>query len=148
MSYSPNFRGNAANAASRQNQTGYVNGTGSTINIGTPVSTLANGMMSPTDVTSQASVQAFVGLCATTTPSAAKAQVVSAGRLENVSTGFNVGDAIYIGLDGTLINVKPDIGVAGFASGNFLVFVGVVVQNEFNASAQDIQVFLQVFGEL
>lgn len=148
MSYSPNFRGTTSNASSRQNQTGYVNGTISTFAVGTPLSIGTNGLSVPTDVTSEASVQAFVGLCSVRTPSATNGQVVSSGRLELISTSFNLGDAVYVGLNGTLINVKPDIGVAGFAAGDFVIFVGVVVANEFNSSLRDIQVFIGVVGQL
>lgn len=148
MTYSPNFRGNAANAASRQLQTDYVNGAGGTISKGTPVSTNAAGNIVLLDVSDETKVSAMVGLASQDIPDTASGTVVSGGRLENITTSFAVGDPVYVGLSGSLINQKPDIGVAGFTSGDFVVFVGVVVKNEFNPANKDIQLMLQLVGQL
>jgi len=148
MSYNPNFTGASA-AASRQLSTGYQNGTVSTMAMGTPVSTNTSGQILLTDVSSETSSLAFVGLTNIAIPSAASGEVVSSGRIENVTTGFSVGDPIWVGSTaGTLTNVKPDNGSNGFTSGDFVIFIGVLVKNEFNPSLTDIQLFTQLIGQL
>ena len=148
MSYNPLTTGRQGNTSARQTITNYQNGSGSTIAQGAPVSTNGSGQLVLTDVSSQASVQAFVGYANTSIPNTAFGPVISNGRLENISTAFSIGDAIYIGLGGTLINVKPDYGVAGFAAGDFVVFVGCLVKNEFNPSFTDLQLFTQTICKL
>ena len=150
MSYSPNFRGIVGKGSSRQTQTGYTNTTASLITAASPVYRSASGI-APLDVTTEASVEAFVGLCAADLPTTASGLVVSDGRCENIplSLGFSVGDAIWAGpTPGSLTNVKPDSSAPGWAAGYFVVFIGVVVANEFNPSNQDIQLFKQLVGQL
>lgn len=150
MTYSPGFRGTIGKGSSRQTQSGYQNGTGSTMPVAAPVSTNASGQIILTDVSSEASVEAMVGLTSQSIPSAASGQVVSDGRLENIplGLGFAVGDPIWVGLAGTLTNVKPDLSVVGWSSGYFVIFVGVVTKNEFNPLNQDIQLLRQIVGQL
>ena len=148
MSYNPLNVGRQGKGSARQTITNYQNGFGSTIAQGTPVSTNGSGQIIPTDVASQSSVQAMVGYANVAIPNLAFGPVISNGRLENIVTAFSIGDAIYIGLGGTLINVKPDYGVAGFASGDHVVFVGCLVKNEFNPSFTDLQLFTQTICKL
>jgi hypothetical protein len=148
MSYSPLYFAPQGGGTSIATVTNYTNATISMIAQGTPVSTNTFGLVAPTDVTSQTSVQALVGYAQVRMPASSSGPVISNGRLENIMTSFAVGDAIYIGLGGTLINQKPDVGVAGFVEGDFVVFVGVLVQNQTNPSLTDIQLFTQTIGEL
>lgn len=147
MSYSPNFRGSTGNA-SKQLQSTYVNALGGTISKGTVLSINTSGQIFPIDVTSEVSVGALVGIANQDIPAAATGLVVSGGRLTNVTTSFSIGDAVYVGSDGLLTNVKPDLGSAGFVSGDFVIFIGVVVKNEFNPALQDIQLMISVVGQL
>ena len=112
------------------------------------VSTNTSGQIEPVDVSDEASVLAIVGITAESIPSAATGNVVNGGRLEDVATGFSVGDALYVGSNGLLTNIKPTEGANGFVSGDFVIFVGVVVKNEFNPSDQDIQLMISVVGQL
>jgi uncharacterized protein YbaA (DUF1428 family) len=151
MSYSPLFRGAAANAPANSTATGYQNGTVSTIAVATAVSTNTSGQMILTDVSNETTVEAWLGLASQSTPTTANGLVVSDGRLQNIpmSLGFSVGDPIWVGFSpGSLTNVKPDLSVPGWSSGYFVLFVGVVVQNEFNPSEQDIQLCRQLIGQL
>lgn len=148
MSYNPNFTGASA-SASRQLSTGYQNGSGSTIPLASPVSSNTSGQILLTDVSNEALALAFVGLTNIAIPSAASGEVISTGRIENVSTGFSIGDAIYIGsTPGTLTNIKPNEGSNGFVALDWVIFVGVLVKNEFNPSQTDIQMLPQVIGQL
>ena len=77
--------------------------------------------------------------------------VISGGRLQNLlGYSFSVGDAIYMSTTGSLQNTKPVDSsgnpVAPFVSGDFLIFCGVIVQNETNNTLQDLQIFTQDFG--
>lgn len=150
MTYSPGFRGTVGKGSARQTQTGYQNGTGSTMPVAAPVSTNASGQLILVDVSSEAISEAMVGLTSQSIPSAASGQVVSDGRLENIplGLGFSVGDPIWVGLSGTLTKVKPDLSVIGWSAGYFVIFVGVVVKNEFNPANQDIQLMRQIIGQL
>lgn len=148
MSYSPAFRGNTAQGSSKALASGYQNGTLSTITKGTPVSVGVSGQVSPTDVTNEASVLALVGLMSVNTPSAANGTITDAGRLENITTSFAAGDPVWIAVGGGLTNVKPNIGGGGFLSGHFVVFIGVIVVNEFNALQKDVQLMKFIVGQL
>lgn len=149
MSYSPSFFNKNSTGSSRATQAGFQNGSGSTIALATPVSVDTNSKISPLDVSSELSVQAIVGLTGIAIPNAATGSVVDNGRLENITTSFAVGDAVYAGKSSPLTNVKPDIGNGdGFAHGDFVVFIGVVVKNEFNPSLFDLKLMISVIGQL
>lgn len=148
MSYSPNFRGTQSNGSSRQVITNYTSSSGSAIPQGMAVYANTSGHILPVDPTNQTSVGAMVGYANIRIPSTASGGVISSGRLENITTSFSVGDALYVGLDGNPINVKPDYGVAGFSVGDSVIFIGVLVNNEFNPAQTDLQLFTQVIGQL
>jgi len=149
MSYSPLFRGANGKTSARSTETGYQNGTGSTLTKATPVATNASGQLVKADVSTEALSLAFVGLCGLDIPSAATGMISNAGRLENITTSFAVGDPVWLGKTaGTLTNINPNEGIGGFVEGDFVIFVGVIVKNEFNGSLKDIQLMLQVVGQL
>lgn len=148
MTYSPNFRGSMSKGSSRQLQTGYQNGGAGTLLQASPVSTNPAGQIIQTDVSNENSILRFVGLAATDIPGTANGTVIDAGRLEAVTVSFSVGDALWLSKTGFLTNVKPDIGVGGFVVGDFVIFVGVVVQNEFDNIKKDIKLAIEKIGEL
>lgn len=148
VTYSPNFRGSAARAASRQLQTNFQNGTVSTLAQNTVVSANASGQAIPLIPSDENLVKSLLGITGISIPSAASGAVINGGRLEEISGSFALNDPIYVALDGSLTNVKPDYGVGGFDVGDFVIFVGIVVKNEFNVSLKDIQLFLSVVGQL
>lgn len=151
MSYSPNFVNNTANVSvtsSRKVASNYTNGSGGTLPKGSPVSTLSSGLVTTIDVSSQASVDAFVGLFNQSTPNTASGQVIDSGRLEDITTSFLVGDPIYVSKTGILSNVIPSAGVGGFVSGDFVVFLGVIVINEFDNLKKDLKILIEKPGRL
>ena len=150
MSYSPTSF-NPQTATTFANASGYQNGTVSTMAIATSVSTNGSGQLVLTDVTNEALSEGWLGLVAQSLPSAAIGQVVTDGRIQNIPSGlgFSVGDPIWVGnTPGTLTNVRPDVTVPGWSVGDYVLFVGVVVQNEYNPSNQDIQISRQIIGQL
>jgi hypothetical protein len=150
MSYNPNFTGSVGNGSSRQTQTTFTNGSGGIVAPITAISTNSSGQFVLTDVTDETTVETWIGLTAETIANLAAGLVISDGRLPNVnSLGFSTGDAVWVGATpGQLTNVKPDLTASGWSEGDFVLFVGVIVQNEINPSQQDIQLLRQLIGEL
>lgn len=152
MSYNPSTDGSTGNqtfqGSARSLATGYQNGTVGTLTQSTPVSINLSGQMINVDITSDSSVAGIIGLVSSDTPSAAKGLVTDSGRLENITTSFSVGDAVYINFDGTLTNVRPDLTVSGWTVGMYMIFIGVIVMNQFNPSQKDLKIYLDVLGQL
>lgn len=147
MTYSPNgfskFSGSSKALGSN-----FQNGSGSTLDKCVLVSVNASSQLVPTVVDNEALVQAIVGVTSISIPNAASGGIVDNGRLEDITTSFAVGDAIYLGKTGLLINTKPVIGSYGFVDGDFVIFVGVIVKNEFNVSLKDMKLMISVIGQL
>jgi len=153
MSYNPLYVGQFSQSSARQLITNYTNNTGFAIPQGSPCSIQTDGTIALTDVTSQQSVQNFVGYAYARIANASSGPVISGGRLQNLmGYSFSVGDIIYISVGGSLQNTKPVDNngdpVAPFVSGNFMVFVGCIVQNETDNAQQDLQIFTQDFGAI
>jgi len=151
MSFSPNFRGTKANAtsiSSRSGSTNYVNGTGVQLNKATVVAVDSNGSLIKVNPSIESQVSAIIGVTGEDILASASGSVVHTGRLENISTTFAIGSPIYLDKNGDLIDVKPEIGISGFSIGDFVVFVGVIVKNEFNPLWKDLKVMLSVVGQL
>lgn len=148
MGYNPTATGTSFQGSSRSVSTNFVNATGGSLPKGSVVSTNVNGQIVLIDITNQDSVSRFMGITSIDLPAAATGGVVAIGRVEKVTTSFAIGDALYVNTDGTLINVKPDYGVGNFAEGYFVIFIGVVIKNEFDASLKDFQVNPSVIGQL
>jgi hypothetical protein len=148
MTYSPVSFQKTGAGSSRATITSYQNGTVSQIDKGVPVSVDASGTLFPTNISDEASIHSLVGLTGMNIPSAANGLVIDNGRLEGITSSFAIGDALYVNFDGTLTNVKPDLSVLGFAHGMFVIFVGVLVKNEYNPVLKDIKLMLSVVGQL
>ena len=151
LGFNPTWQGPNGTGSSVSTQSGYQNSTGSATLIGTPVAQGTGANFVLLDVTNEATVSAFLGLSATAIPASTTGQIASDGRVQNIdaSFGFSVGDPVYAGLTpGSLTNVKPDTTQPGWTSGMFVIFIGVVVQNQFSPSNQDIQIFKQIIGQL
>lgn len=151
MAYNPLYRGTTSKAPARANQSGYQNGTLADILMAKPVSANASGQIVLADVSNETSVSRFIGISKALIPTGSNGQVVSGGRAEAIGaglSGFALGDAVYVGKNGTLINVRPDIGVASFVALDWVIFLGVVVKNEFDPGEKDIQLMIEVVGQL
>lgn len=148
MGFSPYWLNRTANGASRATAGSFTNGSGSTLAKGVPVSINGSSLSVPLDVSSESSILAMVGITNISTPNAASGSVIDNGRVEDITTSFAVGDPVYAGKSSPLVNIKPDIGVDSFASGDFVVFLGVIVKNEFNPLLMDLKLMITVFGQL
>jgi hypothetical protein len=147
VGYNPSVVNGTASAA-RHLQTNFTNATGAFLPMCSVVSSNVNGQIEVIDLTSDDSVARFVGLTSVDMPAAATGGVICQGRIEKFITTFNVGDSLYVNYDGTLTNVKPDYGIGTFDVGYYVIFIGVVVKNEFNTSLKDLQINPTVFGQL
>ena len=148
MGYNPTAQGTKFQGSSRSIATGYQNGSQATFAVATPVSVNSSGQILPLDPTSETSIDAFVGLTQYAIPSAASGQVVSQGRLENAQTSFAVGTPLWVNFDGTLTSTQPDSSVPGWSAGDWVIYIGIVVQNEFNSALQDILLHWEIIGQL
>jgi len=149
MSYSPiSFASLQGTGSSRQVVTNFVNETGSTLVKGTPVAINSASHIIPISVSTETIATAMIGLTYADIPNGQSGPVIDSGRLENLSTGFSSGDIVYVSASGGLTNIKPNTGANGFVAGDFVLLIGVVVENEYNPSLLDIQLLLSVVGEL
>jgi hypothetical protein len=149
MSYNPLATGSQLNASSIV--TNYTNASSiDPIPQGTPLSLTGTAdLVSPTDVSSQSSIAAFVGVAQFRIPASGNGPVLSHGRLQNLQGySFSIGDSIWISITGSLQNIRPDVGVTGFAESDFVYFLGTISQNESNALQQDLVAMPQLIGEL
>ncbi len=152
MSYSPLFRGSTSAGSSRSSRslsTNFQNGSGGMLIQCTPVAMNASGQLIAVDPSDESTILQFLGVCGEDIPNAASGSVYDGGRLENISIGFSVGDALYLSKAGFLTSTKPSEGVGGFVSGDFVVFIGLVVKNEFNPLQKDLKLMIDTkIGQL
>jgi hypothetical protein len=151
MTYSPFYFSQQGTGTSMSLVTNYTNSSSvNPIPQGTPVSLTGTAdFIAPTDVTSQASISAFVGVAQFRIAASGNGPVLSNGRLQNLTGwSFSIGNSIWIGLSGILQSTRPDYGVTGFATGDYVYYIGTIVQNESNSLQQDLVVLPQLIGEL
>lgn len=147
MTYSPNaFHGYSG--TSKSTGSNFQNGLGVGLAKGTPVSLNSFSQIVNVDVSNEASVLALIGVTGCNIPSGATGGIMDTGRLEDIPVSFSYGDPIYVAKDGTLTNLKPSIGVGGFAANDFVIFLGVIVKNEFNPLLKDLKLMVAIVGQL
>lgn len=148
MSYSPNSF-NPQTSTSSAVVTEYTNASAITaIPQAQACSINGSGLLVPLDVSSQASWNNFVGYAYVRIPTSSVGPVIANGRLQNITTSYPVGTAVYIDTSGNPTNIVPSVGVNGFVSGDAVIFYGVLVPNEANPSEIDIAIYTQVVGTL
>jgi len=149
MTYSPSFYLPQSTGSSSALITNYTNNSSVTaIPQGQACYVNSSGLLVPIDVSNQSSWSAFVGYANTRIAASATGQIISNGRLQNFTTAYAVGTALYIGSDGNLTSTVPSIGVNGFVSGDMVIFAGVIVPNAINPSNTDISLFSQFISTL
>lgn len=126
----------------------YQNGSGAVIGKATPVRKTASGQIDFIDVAIESEVLSLIGITSNDINPLANGSVITAGRIENVTTSAAFGDPIYLSKTGELTNTKPDIGVAGFVAGDFVVRLATVARNETNALQKDLVLEITLVGQL
>lgn len=125
-----------------------LNNSGSLISGFTPISVDLNGDMIPTNVSYESDAFSMVGILKEDTAESSAGVVVTSGKLENIVSSFSFGDSIFVSKTGGLTNTKPDIGVDGFVSGDWIIKVGTITKNQNNPSNKDLIVKVQLVGQL
>jgi hypothetical protein len=141
------FAPTAGDASSSVKRT-FLNNSGSSISALTPVRQNASGDLREIDVSEESEVIGMLGITETVIANGNSGSVVLSGLLKEVTTSFNVGDVLYLSPSGELTSEVPDIGIAGFSAGDFIVQVGKVLKNEDDDLEKDILVQINVRGQL
>jgi len=124
------------------------NNSGVTMDKGTPVRINTSGEIDFINVSVEDEVANVSGVTSESILNTTSGNFITTGKVTNITTTAVFGDVVYISKTGTLTNVKPSIGVAGFVSGDFIVSVGVIAKNASNPSNKDLVVIIDVVGQL
>jgi hypothetical protein len=143
MSYRPY---NALKASGLESK--FQNGAGVIIEKATPVRKTSTGTIDFINVSIENEVLALIGVTSSSILTDGLGPVITHGRIENVTISATFGDAIYLGKDGFLTNVKPDIGVGGFVAGDYVVRVATIARNETNLLQKDLVLEITLVGQL
>lgn len=112
-----------------------------------PVKITASGM-DLIDVSSEADIDAFAGVTRSSVSNLATGEIVNSGIVEDTGLSYAAGTRVYVSKSGGVTNTKPDIGVDGFVSGDWVISLGVVALNDSNPALKDVIVFIEVKGQL
>jgi hypothetical protein len=149
MGYTPLSVIIAASAGSIQStQTTLSNTSGSSIAALTPVRIDSNGKIQLIDVSTEISALSVVGVTQTPIANNSSGNVITQGRILDVTTSFTAGDYIYVSKTGTLTNVLPTNGLNGFVDGDFIIRIGVVAKNEIDINKKDLFISLSITGQM
>lgn len=149
MSFSPYYFDQQGTGTGEAIVSSYTNASGVTaIPQAQACSINSSGLIVPLDVSSRSSWQAFVGYANVRIAASSLGPIIANGRLQNITTSYPVGTALYIDTSGNPTNIVPSVGVNGFVSGDACIFMGILVPNETNPSNIDIALFTQRIGIL
>ena len=148
MTYNPNFAGATSNATSTTVGDVLENQSGATINRVTPVRVDNNGEIKTIDVSVESEATAIVGVAKENIAPGSKGTIISSGRVTNIITTANFGDILFVSKIGGLTNSKPEVGVGGFVSGDWVIRVGVIFKSDTNPSQQDLMLNIGIIGQL
>lgn len=143
MGYSPNS-GTPNISRSTARQAG--NNTGTTIPKTMPVKITATGIET-IDPAVETDIDAFAGLTGNSTNNGDVAEVVTSGIITNSGLTYSAGTVIYVSKSGGITDTKPAIGVGGFVAGDFVIRLGIVVENV-NPLLRDVILNIQLIGQL
>lgn len=146
MSYSRRIFGNVGTISVEQ--TGLINDAGVTLTKGTPVLITSLGKLQKIDVSSQTTCESIAGLVKENINFNSAGVIIPSGTLENITTSASFGDILYISKTGDLTNIKPDIGVNSFVTGDFVIRIGVVTKNLTTPTNKDLLISISIIGQL
>jgi len=125
-----------------------TNASGASVNRTQPLRIDVSGQAQAVNPSVESEVLALIGVAKDSVANGALVGIATSGRLENVTVPGSLGDSLYLSKTGNLTNVKPSIGVGGFVSGDFVVFIGISVKNQSNPLLTDLMVNIKVVGQL
>lgn len=139
-----------ASPTTSQQTTQLENNSGSTINSLVPVRINTSGDMAVVDVSIEAQAMSVVGLTLASVNHGNIGLIVTSGTVYNIGGSWGYGDVLYINKNGTLTNIKPDIGLGSpaFAIGDFIVRIGVVSRQPGSPTQKNLILQVQVLGQL
>ena len=149
MSYDPsNLEKGIFNTPTSKVAGNFLNSTGGLLTQLTVVRIQANGSLGLVNVTNRDQVYSIFGILEENVANGDTASVISKGRIRNITTALSIGDVVFLDKSSNLTSTTPDIGINGFVEDDFIVRIGIVVQNESNPLNKDLIVDLQVLGRL
>ena len=148
MTYNPNFSGSGTVPASQALRNTELNNTGSTLAQLTPVKITLDGNLGTIDVSVESDVHALAGIVDENIPNGASGNIITSGRVLNISTSAAFGMPLYLSKSGGVTDTIPDIGVGGFVAGDFVVSLGIVAKNAVSPSNKDLIVRILILGQL
>lgn len=113
----------------------------------TPVRSDSTGI-NTIDVSDEDHINNCVGVTIDAIADSSDGLVATDGRIEDVTTSIAVDKIVYISKTGGLTETAPSIGVGGFTSGDFVVKIGNVVQNQADNLKKDLIVDIDIIGQL
>lgn len=139
----------SGNAASSSVRVPLINQSGGALSSLTPVCIDVAGYIKSLDPSLEADAMAVAGLVVDASiADTATGNVITEGRLENISTLASFQDALYVSKTSGVTNVKPSVGVGGFVEGDWVIRLGVVARNITNPLQKDLLVNVQIVGQL
>lgn len=148
MSYNPNFSGNGNVTSTKKVASNIINNSGVTILKATPIRVDNSGDADIINVSNEAHIESLIGVVTDDVLNGQQIEHTNSGRLTNLTTSFNFGDAVFISKTGTLTNTKPEEGQDGFLAGDYVIKIGVITKNEDNPANKDIIVCIEMRGQL
>lgn len=124
------------------------NNTGVTITKASPVIINSSGELDTVDVSVEADALSVAGVAAADILDSTNGNIINSGRLTDITTTAAFGDVLYAGKLTSLTNVKPSVGIGGFATGDLVVIIGVVAKNIDNPSIKDLVLNINIVGQL
>lgn len=126
----------------------YTNDSGQSLNGFTPVKQTAAGNIEPVNASVEADVINLFGVLLQATANNDLGPVGLLGLIPEVITAFSVGDILYLSKTAALTTTVPDIGVIGFAAGDFVVKIGRITKNTSDITKKDFLIEIEIMGQL
>lgn len=125
----------------------YLNNSGSTIPF-TLVRQDNLGNIHKIDPSIESDAVNYLGVLLGSTPNGSSGLVALSGLVKNISTGFSMGDIVYLSKTGGLTIVVPEIGTGGFVAGDFVIKVGKITKNSTIGTQKDFKVEVELKGQI
>lgn len=125
-----------------------TNASGASVDRTQPLRLDISGQIQAVNPSVEPDVMALIGVAKDSVANGALVGIATSGRLENVTVPGSLGDSLYLSKTGKLTNIKPSVGVNGFVSGDFVVFIGISVKNQTNPLQTDLMINIRVVGQL
>lgn len=117
----------------------FVNASGDDLDALTPVCQNADGELEVIDPSSESDISSYLGITTAAILDGAIGTVALGGLLKNVTTSFDINDTLYLSKTGELTSIPPEIGVGGFAAGDYVLKIGKVTLNSENPLQKNIK---------